>query len=277
MKLYQKNLWTATSHEGSSLDVFDAVGGLSAGTIRVSREWYSKAKGIRVWTTKNTVSPESHTTHNGFTASIGGKHVASGGEDILIQFDTATSSSGQRGIYKIDGAFEKEHHWDEVLTKGEAAKIIEPHHLDIYEWDGANEISPEGTLNVTGLVMSTPVADGHTTIEGDNMRVLPAMEKSRAVMMTVILTGDFPTDGPHPYRVEIRQADGVEVERSRPTYSLVKGVNKVVSNFVIYTNGTSDAFSTTGFRLYICNDSTVKMTIKYIKILANALTNPDFS
>lgn len=277
MKLYQKNLWIATSHEGSSLDRFDALGGLEAGTIRVPGEWYAKAKGIRVWTTKNTFAPESHTTHNGFTAAIGGKHVFSNGGDILIQYDTSTSTSGSRGIYRIDGAFERDHHWGDVLTIGEASKIIEPHHLDIYEWTGSQEIVGDAELNLTSLVFDTPVADGHTTIDGTNMRVIPALEKSRSVIFTVVLTGDFPTDGPHPYRIELRQADGTEVERSSPGYSLTKTINKVMCNFIVYTNGAHDSFTTTGFRLYLCNDSTAKFTLKGVKMLANATTNPDFS
>lgn len=277
MKLYQKNLWTATSHEGSSLDMFDAVGGLTAGTIRLSREWYSKAKGIRVWTTKNTVSPESHTTHNGFTASIGGKHVASGGEDILIQFDTATSSSGQRGIYKIDGAFEKEHHWDEVLTKGEAARLIEPTKLDLYDWDGSQSVAEDAELNLTGLVFDTPIAEGHTSMENSNIRVLPVSAKARALFLSLAISGDFTSDGPHPFRIEVRQADGKEVERVRPSYFLHTKMEKMTFEFMFYTHGVEDDFSTTGFRIYLVNESTSTFTLKGARIIANAIINPDFN
>lgn len=277
MKLFQKNLWTVTSHEGSSMDQFDALGGLAAGTIRLPAEFYAKAKGIRVWTTKNPTAPESHTTHNGFTTSIGGKHVVSGSGDILIEYNTGASSSGYRGIYKIDGAFEKEHYWDEVLTKGEAVRLIEPTKLDLYDWDGSQSVVEDGELNLTGLVFDTPIAEGHTSMENSNIRVLPVSTKARAVFLSLDISGDFTTDGPHPFRIEIRQADGKEVERVRPAYFLHSKLEKVTFEFMFYTHGVDDDFSTTGFRIYLVNESTSTFTLKSARIIANAVINPDFN
>lgn len=277
MKLYQKNLWSVNSHEGSSNDHFEALGGLSAGTIRLPASQYAKAKGIRVWTTKNPHAPESHTTHNGFTASIGGKHVLSNGGDILIEFNTAASTSGERGIYKIDGAFEKEHHWEEVLTKGEAAQLIEPTKLDLYDWDGSEVLSEDVAFNMTSLIFDTPIAEGHTTMENSNIRVLPVSVKARALFLSVDISGSFSTEGPHPFRIEVRQADGTTVERVRPAYFLHKDLEKVTFEFMFYTHGVEDDFSTTGFRIYLVNESTSQFTLKGVRIIANAIINPDFA
>lgn len=277
MKLFQKTLWTATTHEGSSLDQFDAVGGLTAGAIRLPGEAYAKAKGIRVWTTKSPYSPESHTTHNGFTTSIGGRHTAHSNGDIWVEFNTATSTSGTRGIYRIDGAFEKEHHWSEVLTKGEASQLIEPTKLDLYTWSGTQSLGEDVAFNMTSLIFGTPIAEGHTTMENDNMRVIPVSAKARAVFLTVDLSGEFTSDGPHPFRIEIRQADGTTVERVRPAYFLHNKLDKVTFEFMFYTHGVNDDFSTTGFRIYLVNESTSTFALKGLRLIANAIINPDFS
>lgn len=278
MRLHQKNLWAVASHEGSSLDQFDAVGGLTAGAICLPSEFYAKAKGIRVWTTTKPDAPESYYPINAFTAAIGGKHVKTGnGPYTVVEFDTSKSSDGTRGIYKIDGAFEYEHLWSEPLTKGEAARLIVPTKLDLYDWDGARTITEDQELNMCGLIYSTTIAEGHTTMENGNMRVLPQSARPRALFLSVDITGEFKTDGPHPFRLEVRQADGVEVERIRPAYFLRNKLNKVTFEFMFYTHGLEDAFSTTGFRLYLVNESTASLSLTGVRIIANAIINPDFS
>lgn len=278
MRLHQKNLWTVTSHEGSSLDKFDAVGGLTAGAICLPPEFYSKAKGIRVWTTKNPDAPESHSSHNAFATSIGGKHIKTSNGPTIVEFDTSNSTDGIRGIYKIDGAFEYEHQWNEPLTKAEALKHIIPHGLDEYNWDGSKEVTASSSVDMTELLSySTDIAQGVTTLNGGLLVAIPATAVSRGLFTTVIVKGTFAGNGPHDFRLEARDADGTTVLQSIPRYNLTNEVSNVSATFPLYTNGLDDDLSTTGYKLAFLNDSQSTFTLKAVKIIIQSVSNPDFS
>lgn len=278
MRLHQKNLWTVTSHEGSSLDQFDAVGGLTAGAICLPPEFYSKAKGIRVWTTKNPDAPESHSSHNAFTSSIGGKHIQTSNGATIVEFDTTQSTDGTRGIYKIDGAFEYEHLWNEPLTKAEALKFITPHGLDEYNWNGSKEVTASNSVDMTELLTySTDITQGVTTLNGGLLIALPAVAVNRGLITTVVVKGTFAGNGPHDFRLEARDADGSTVLQSIPRYNLTNDVTSVAATFPLYTNGVDDDLSTTGYKLAFVNDSQSAFTLKAVKIIVQSVSNPDFS
>lgn len=279
MALHQRNLWIVHSREGSSLDITDSIGGLTAGRMELPNG-FLKAKGLRVYTTGKPDVPEDYGSLNAMVTAIGGSQVA--GHNIhrtaIIEFDTTNSSTGSRGIFRIDGLFAREFHYQDPLTKGEAMRFMMPHGLDEYNWDGSQSVAAAASLDMTGLISySTDITQGVTTIQGGSLIAIPAAPTNRGIITTVLITGTFAGNGPHDFRLQARDADGTTVLQSVPRYNLTNDVVSVAATFPMYTNGVTDDLSSTGYKLVMVNDSQSAFTLKSVKIIVQSVSNPDFT
>lgn len=278
MALHQRNLWIVHSHEGSSLDAKDALGGLTAGAITLPAD-YIKAKGLRVYTTSKPDVPEDYGSLSAMITAIGGSQVTGlNRRKAVIEYDTTSSTTGSRGIFKIDGLFSREFHYQDPLTKGEAMRFMMPHGVDEYNWTGSQAIAASANVDMTGLVAySTDVTQGVTTIQGGSLIAIPAAPANRGLVTTVLVSGTFAGNGPHDFRLQVREADGTTVMQSVPRYNLANEVVNVAASFPLFTNGVTDDLSTTGFKLAFLNDSQSAFTLKAVKIVVQSVSNPDFT
>lgn len=279
MALHQKNLWTTNSHAGSSSDTFDPLGGLAAGTIRLPSEFYSDAKGIRVWTTKNPTSPESYTTHNSFTSAIGGKHVVSCCGDTLIEFDTNSSSSGYRGIYKIDGAFEARKSPNDLVTQSFLFEAIQTHRLDRYKWEGTHTIRQESPKNLFELDggFTAEINEGDTYIDENSraMVVNPPSDRTRAILVTVKLSGTTQQNDGDDINLVIKLTNGTIVQEHHLFLPNERFTNSTYT-FVLYTWGKDDPFSNGGFKIEAAPAPFQgSVTLTKVVIIAHTLANPE--
>lgn len=279
MALHQKNLWIVTSRANSSLDVLDALGGMTAGCISIPLETLNGIKGLRVFTTNAPTVPEDYGTIQALVNGLGGRSISSvGNGSAIIEFNTANSTSGSRGVYRIEGLFEREFHYHEALTKGEAMRFIAPHGVDEYNWTGAGNVTAGASKNLLSLgAFSTDVTEGDTTIQANAMVVLPATNRTRGVVVTVVVDGTYEGNGPHDFRLELRAADDSEVIQNVPMYALTNQVRKAAATFSVYTNSTHHEFSTTGFKLSFVNTSQSTISVTNVKVIAQTISNPDFT
>lgn len=279
MALHQKNLWIVTARPNSSLDVTDALGGLTAGCISIPLDVLSGVKGLRVFTTTQPTVPEDYGNFQALVTGLGGRSINGAGNGYAtVEFDTSSSNTGSRGVYRVEGLFEREFHYHEALTKGEAMKFIAPHGIDEYNWTGTGTVKAGASKNLLTLGnYSTDVTSGDTTIQANAMVVLPATIRTRGVMLTVVMDGTYQGNGPHDFRFELRDANDSVVFQNAPMYALTNNVKKVTANFMVYTNGTGDELSTTGFKISFVNDSQSDVSISAVKIIAQTISNPDFT
>lgn len=279
MALHQRNLWIVTSRSNSSLDVMDAHGGLTAGCLTLPKRIVAKSMGLRVYTTTAPTIPEDYGNMNALLTGIGGSAIAGHStENITIEFSTDSSNSGSRGVYRIDGLFEREFNHSDALTKGEALRFIAPHGIDEYNWTGTANINAGASKNLLSVGdFTTDVATGDTTIKTGAMVVLPATVRSRGVMLTVILDGTFAGNGPHDFRFELRDATDSTAFQSIPSFALTNNIKKATANFMVYTNGLDDELGTTGFKISFVNNSQSTITVNGLKIIAQTISNPDFT
>lgn len=279
MALHQKNLWIVTSRANSSLDVMDALGGLTAGCISIPLEVLNGNKGLRVYTTTQPTVPEDYGNFQALVTGLGGRSITNtGGGSAIVEFDTVSSTNGSRGVYRVDGLFEREFHYHDALTKGEAMRFITPHGVDEYNWTGAGSINAGASKNLLSLGdYSTDVTEGDTTMQANAMVVLPATRMTRGVIVTVVVDGTYEGNGPHDFRLELRAADDSEVIQNVPMYSLTNQVKKCAATFMVYTNSLHHEFSTTGFKLSFVNTSQSTVSITAVKVVAQTISNPDFT
>lgn len=279
MALHQKNLWIVTSRSNSSLDVTDALGGLTAGCIAIPLSTLNGNKGLRVFTTTQPTVPEDYGNFQALVTGLGGRNINSAGNGhAVIEFDTASSNNGSRGVYRIEGLFEREIHYHDALTKGEAMRYITPHGIDEYNWTGAGSVAAGASKNLLTLGdYSTDVTEGDTTLQANAMVILPATRLTRGVFVTVVVDGTYEGNGPHDFRLELRAADDSEVIQNAPLYSLTNQVKKCAATFSVYTNDFHHEFSTTGFKLSFVNTSQSTVSITSVKVIAQTVSNPDFT
>lgn len=277
MALHQRNLWIVTSHAGSSLDSKDSLGGLTSGAITLPKEFIT-ARGLRVYTTSKPDVPEDYGSLTALITAIGGSQVTGHNHRrAIIEFNTGSSTTGSRGIFRIDGLFNREYHYQDPLTKGEAMRFMMPHGLDEYNWTGSQAINAGSDVDMTGLVAySTDIVQGVTTIQGGSLIALPAAPTNRGLLTTVVVKGTFAGNGPHDFRLQARDAAG-EVIQSIPRYNLSNEVENVAASFPLFTNGVSDELSTTGYKLAFYNDSQSAFTLKAVQIVVQSVSNPDFT
>lgn len=277
MALHELNLWNVDSRTGSSLDVGDKYGGLSAGRIDLP-EVHEKAKGFKARISGTNIL-ESYASLSALLTGIGGSRINNlQGRDAIIEFDTARSSSGVRGVHSIEGIFVREWHRESALTKGEAEKCIMSHGVDEYTWTGTQSVAQDTALNLLALQdFSTDVATGATAINAESLVVLPVEVKTRGLFITVILDGEYSVQGPNDMSVQLRSVDGTTILQTHPTFVLDKKLNKLTVNLSTYTKGVYHELSTSGFKLYVTNDSGSAMTLKEVKIIVQNVSNPDFT
>lgn len=276
MALIEKNLWHVDSRVGSSLDTSGTYLGLSAGRIDLpSNHRLVKAYKVRVDTQR---TPESYASFNAMLTAIGGRSVPNlSGTDEIIEFDTKSTTNGVRGIYSVEGVFVKDWHPHEALTKGEAENLIMTHGLDVYSWDGSSDVKAGAKKNLIELGLSTDIAQGNSTINAADLVALPVDAKSRALLISVSLDGQFEGNGPHDFRMMLTDPDGTTSRQTVPLYSLDSKLDCTTANFSMYTNGVYDEFSTTGFKLVFVNDSQSKVALTTVKIVVQSVSNPDFT
>lgn len=276
MALIEKNLWHIDSRVGSSMDTSGSYGGLTAGRIDLPAN-HKKVKAYKVRIGGKTLL-ESYASFNAMLTAIGGRSVPNlSGTDEIIEFDTKSTTNGARGIYSVEGVFVKEWHPHEALTKGEAERLVMTHGLDVYSWDGTSDVKAGAKKNLIELGLSTDIAQGNSTIKASDLVALPVDAKSRALLITVSLDGQFEGNGPHDFRVMLTDPDGTTSRQTVPMYSLDSKLDCTTANFSVYTNGVYDEFSTTGFKLVFVNDSQSKVTLSTAKIVVQSISNPDFT
>lgn len=279
MALHEQNLWTINSRTGSSLDVSGKYGGLTAGRIDLP-EAASKAKGFKV-RVAGTHSLESYGSLSAMVTGIGGSVVKGLDNNVtVIEFRTASSSSGERGVYSVEGVFVRDWHPNSALTKGEAMKLIDTFGVDTYEWDGSQVIGASSNLNLLGLNgLGTEVTQGDSTINGSTLLILPVADRPRGVLITVVLDGEFEAGGSgyQDFRIQLQDADGTKAIQTVPLFVPNKKLDKTKATFSVYTNGVYDELSTTGCKIALLNDSTNSLTLKGVEIIVQDTSNPDFT
>lgn len=279
MALHQKTLWTYHTRTGSSLDTTSPYGGLTAGSMYLADGVSRAMQGVRVYNSKNPNSPEDYSNLNALVAAIGGSQVTGlQGHGVTIEFDTSKSTDGTRGILKVDGLFDREIHYNDALTKGEAIRFMSPHGLDVYTWTGSGDVAAGASKNLLTLGdYTTDIAAGSTTIQANAFVALPVATRSRGVLLTVIIDGTYEGNGPHDFRVELRDAADSTVYQNAPLYGLTNNIRKVTTSFLLFTNGVHDEFSSTGYKISLVNDSQSKISVTGVKLVAQTISNPDFT
>lgn len=278
MALHEVNLWTFNSRVGSSLDTTGSYGGLTAGRIDLPVS-HKVAKGFKI-RVGGTHTVSSFATLALMLTAIGGREVKGTNEfgGTTIEFDTKTTTDGERGIYSVEGIFVKEWHPNDALTKGEAMMHLMTHGVDEYTWDGSEALSKGVGKNLFSLGgISTDVTQGITTINAASLVVLPVSAQSRGLVLTVVVEGDYSESGPHDFDIQLKSADGSEILQATSMYTSSSSVNKSTAHFHLYTNGVHDELSTTGVKLEMVNRSDTEFTLKKVKLVAQNTSNPDFT
>lgn len=276
MALHELNLWTMDSRVHSSLEVTSAYGGLSAGRIDLPVD-HSKAKGFKVHTSKDGTT-ETYGSLSAMLTAIGGRKITNlTGDETVIEFNTNGTTNGVRGITAVCGMFVRAWNPNSALTKGEADMMIVSHGLDVYSWDGSSDVKASAKKNLIELGLSTDIAQGNSTINASDLVALPVDPKSRALLISVSLDGQFEGNGPHDFRLMLTDPDGTTSRQTVPLYSLDSKLDCTTANFLMYTNGVYDEFSTTGFKLVFVNDSQSKVSLTTVKIVVQSISNPDFT
>lgn len=279
MALHQKNLWIVTSRANSSLDVLDALGGMTAGCIAIPFNVLNGVKGLRVFTTNNPTVPEDYGNFQALVTGLGGRSVsAAGNGSAIIEFNTTNSTSGTRGVYRVDGLFEREFHYHEALTKGEAMRFIAPHGIDEYNWAGAESVAASASKNLLTLGDFTEeVREGGVIIQANSMVVLPSTDRTRGVIITLVIDGTYEGSGAHDFNLELRSSDGTKVLQGSALWGLTTKVEKASATFALYTSSNHHELSTTGFQPVLTNTSQNSVSLTGVKIIAQTISNPDFT
>lgn len=280
MALHQGNLWTVNSRANSSLDVMDALGGLTAGCLTLP-EHYRHARGFRVYTTTAPHAPEDYGNINAMVTGIGGSQVTGLNDSrATIEFMTEGSTSGRRGIFKVDGLFDRPFNYSDPVTKGEAMRFMMPHGIDEYNWTGTKSVASGARINLSSLPdYSTDITQGSTTIKNGNFVVLPATPMTRGLIITAMVTGTYEGGSSlFDFRMQIRDGSGGTVIQDVASYSLTREVVSKAFTFSLFTNGIHDELGTTGFRLAFANDSSDSaFNLTGVRVLIQNISNPDFS
>lgn len=278
MALEQVNLWNVRHRENSSLDYVDEFGGLVSGMITLP-SGHTKAKLFKVYTTTNPTVAEDSVTVASMLTAIGGRKVSGlHNQFTTVEFNTATSTNGRRGIIRVDGLFDRAFHESDPLTKGEAMRNMMPHGLDQYTWTGGQRVAASNEVNLLALNgISTDIATGSTTIHTQSLVAIPASPFTRGLMVTTVVTGTYEGTGPHDFCVQIRSADGTTVLQTNPSYNLDNNVKCNATTSFLYTNGVNDELSTTGFKIYFKNTSQSAISLSAVKMVVQSVSNPDFS
>lgn len=280
MALHELNLWHIDSRTGSSLDVGGQYGGLTAGRIDLP-ESVMKVKGLKVRIT-GSHTLESYASLSALVTGIGGSVVSNlnGGNETVIEFNTASSSSGVRGIYSVEGIFVRDWHPNAALTKGEAMNLIDTFGVDTYKWSGTQDVAASGNMNLLTLNgLGTDVTQGDSTLSASSLVILPVAARPRGITVSVIMDGEYAAGGSgyQDFRIQMRGADGTSVIQTVPLFVPNKKLEKAVATFHVFTNGVYDELSTTGFKLMFLNDSTSVLTLKNVEIVVQDVSNPDFT
>lgn len=278
MALYQVNLWTVTSRENSSLDATDAYGGLVSGAITLP-ETLRKAKGLRVYHNNDRNTPEDYANLTALVTGIGGSAVMGLNQSSFkVEFNTTNSSNGIRGIYKIDGLFERTYHYSDPLTKGEAMRSMMPAGLDKYTWDGSKAINGASSEKLTTFDFSSDITAGNSTITNTgDVVILPAAVSPRTLIVSVVVDGQYDASGPHDFRVQITEPDGTTVIQEIPSFTTSAALKRRQFSFPLYTFGVNDDLSTTGFKIVFINESNSTLTLSDVDIMIHSVSNPDFT
>lgn len=282
MAIYQKNLWHFHSRENSSLDVTDAWGGLIAGSVTFSVPQRGM-QGFKVYV-HGKIAPENYGSLTAMLTGIGGRNVTSPNERtdyVTIEFNTTTSTDGERGIWKIEGLYLHDYNYFDPLTKGEAMKYLSPHGIDAYDWQGTNTIAPNAGADVIpDTTYTTDIATGSTVYDDSTSiwQVLPPLVETRCLLISVMISGQYESGGiPLDFRIELHKANGDELVQSRSMYVGDVKLEQETANFIIYTNGINDAFSRGGFKVKVFNDGTKNLVLSKARVDVHCISNPDFT
>lgn len=280
MALHRKTLWTVDTRAGSSLDVSSGYGGLTAGCMTLP-ESVRHAQGFRVYTDKNPNAPEDYASINALVTGLGGSQVVGLNlNSVTIEFSTASSNGGSRGILQVDGWFDREFSLTDNVTKGEAMQFMRPHGLSLYSWTGSKNVAVGKVAHLTNQAnISMDGGSESTTLQQGNLVAIPPSEYTRGIIATAVITGEFQGGAaPYHFRMQVRKGDGIAILYDYAAAVITPVFTNRAFSFPLYTNGLHDELSTNGFKLSIVNDDpAAALVLKKFRLVTQSVTNPDFT